>query len=224
MKWYSALLFSVVFAFGLDGCIDVETVPKETDLQVFDLQNDNTLENIHEIEGFEFVTTYDIGDYDLSHWRVTDSKVINITAQVRNIPEGSIVLIEDVYIKISLKSIDPQLNDLLQDSMYDSYHGTSQDGFFISPNYPYQKKFTIDGLSNELMDGWRFIWDSYGSDSMMKELLTERNLVKYGNIYANKIQAVYNVLIKYADEDFYHVVSVLDEFLIPVEYKAKITE
>lgn len=48
-----------------------------------------------------------------------------------------------------------------------------------------------------------------------------KNLVKYGNVYANKMQVVYDVLVKYADEDFYHVVSVLDEFLIPVEYEDK---
>ena len=34
-------------------------------------------------------------------------------------------------------------------------------------------------------------------------------------------KVVYDVLVKYADEDFYHVVSVLDEFLIPVEYEDK---
>ena len=33
------------------------------------------------------------------------------------------------------------------------------------------------------------------------------------------MQVVYDVLIKYADEDFYYVVSILDEFLIPVEYQ-----
>lgn len=33
------------------------------------------------------------------------------------------------------------------------------------------------------------------------------------------MQVVYDVLIKYADDDFYHVVSILDEFLIPVEYQ-----
>ncbi len=54
--------------------------------------------------------------------------------------------------------------------------------------------------------------------------LTEKNLVEEGKVYANKMQIVYDVLIKYADEDFCHVVSILDEFLIPVEYEAKASE
>ena len=41
-----------------------------------------------------------------------------------------------------------------------------------------------------------------------------------GNVYANKMQVVYDVLIKYEGEEYYHVESVLDEFLIPIEYES----
>ena len=67
--------------------------------------------------------------------------------------------------------------------------------------------------------GWTFACSSYGAGSITQERLTEKNLVQYGKVYANKMQVVYDVLIKYADDDFYHVVSILDEFLIPVEYQ-----
>ena len=87
------------------------------------------MEKTHEIEGLEFITTYNTGDYDLSRWRITDSKVINMTAEVINVPEGATVLIEHVHIDMSLKSTDPQLDGLSQDNMDDSYHGISQDGF-----------------------------------------------------------------------------------------------
>jgi len=40
-------------------------------------------------------------------------------------------------------------------------------------------------------------------DGRLYAVLTEKNLVKYGNVYANKMQVVYDVLVKYADEDFY---------------------
>ena len=144
-----------------------------------------------------------------------------MTAEVINVPEGATVLIEHVHIDMSLKSTDPQLDGLSQDNMDDSYHGISQDGFFISDKYQYQNKFAVEGFSKDLIDGWTFVCGSYGSGSITEERLTEKNLVKYGNVYANKMQVVYDVLVKYADEDFYHVVSVLDEFLIPVEYEDK---
>lgn len=221
MKRYLALILVVVLAFSLTGCMNVETVPEEKNLEVLNTLKGSTLEKIHEIEGLEFITTYNTGDYDLSRWRITDSKVINMTAEVINVPEGATVLIEHVHIDMSLKSTDPQLDGLSQDNMDDSYHGISQDGFFISDKYQYQNKFAVEGFSKDLIDGWTFVCGSYGSGSITEERLTEKNLVKYGNVYANKMQVVYDVLVKYADEDFYHVVSVLDEFLIPVEYEDK---
>ena len=221
MKRYLALILVVVLAFSLTGCMNVETVPEEKNLEVLNTLKGSTLEKTHEIEGLGFITTYNTGDYDLSRWRITDSKVINMTAEVINVPEGATVLIEHVHIDMSLKSTDPQLDGLSQDNMDDSYHGISQDGFFISDKYQYQNKFAVEGFSKDLIDGWTFVCGSYGSGSITEERLTEKNLVKYGNVYANKMQVVYDVLVKYADEDFYHVVSVLDEFLIPVEYEDK---
>lgn len=38
------------------------------------------------------------------------------------------------------------------------------------------------------------------------------------------MKAVYDILVKYEGEEYYHVVSILDEFLIPVEYEYETTE
>lgn len=215
MKRYLITLISIVLVFGLVGC-HTETVPEEKNLEVLNTLDGSTLEKTHEIEDLKFITTYDTGDYDLSRWRITDSKTINMTAKVTNVPEGTTILIEHVHIDMSLKSTNPQLDGLSQDSMDDSYHGTSQDGFWINEKYPYQNKFAIEGFSKDLIDGWTFVCGSYGSGSISQERLTEKNLTTYGKVYANKMQVVYDILIKYPKEDFYHVVSVLDEFLIPI--------
>lgn len=224
MKRFIALVLLVVFTLCLTGCMEEETVPEEKNLEVLSTLQGSTLEKTHEIEGFEFITTYNTGDYNLSRWRITDSKVIDMSSEVANIPEGATVLIEHVHIDMSLKATNPQLDGLSQDNMDDSYHGTSQDGFFISDKYPYQNKFAIEGFSKDLIDGWMFVCGDYGSGSISQERLTEKNLVQYGNVYANKMQVVYDILVKYADEDFYHVVSVLDEFLIPVKYEVDTSE
>lgn len=215
MKRYLITLITIVLAFSLVGC-HTETVPKEKNLEVLNTLDGSTLEKTHEIEDLKFITTYDTGDYDLSRWRITDSKTINMTAKVTNVPEGATILIEHVHIDMSLKSTNPQLDGLSQDSMDDSYHGTSQDGFWINEKYPYQNKFAIEGFSKDLIDGWTFVCGSYGYGSISQERLTEKNLTTYGKVYANKMQVVYDILIKYPKEDFYHVVSVLDEFLIPI--------
>ena len=215
MKRYLITLITIVLVFGLVGC-HTETVPEEKNLEVLNTLDGSTLEKTHEIEYLKFITTYDTGDYDLSRWRITDSKTINMTAKVTNVPEGATILIEHVHIDMSLKSTNPQLDGLSQDSMDDSYHGTSQDGFWINEKYPYQNKFAIEGFSKDLIDVDAFVCGSYGYGSISQERLTEKNLTTYGKVYANKMQVVYDILIKYPKEDFYHVVSVLDEFLIPI--------
>ena len=215
MKRYLITLITIVLVFGLVGC-HTETVPEEKNLEVLNTLDGSTLEKTHEIEYLKFITTYDTGDYDLSRWRITASITINMTAKVTIVPEGATILIEHVHIDMSLKSTNPQLDGLSQDSMDDSYHGTSQDGFWINEKYPYQNKFAIEGFSKDLIDGWTFVCGSYGYGSISQERLTEKNLTTYGKVYANKMQVVYDILIKYPKEDFYHVVSVLDEFLIPI--------
>ena len=184
-------------------------------LPIFNVSKGSTLEQRHELESFEFITTYDTGDYDLGRWRITDSKLINMSAKIKNAPEGVTVLIEHVHIDMALKSENPQLDAQLQDSMDDSYHGTSQDGFFISEKYPYQNIFAVEGFSKDLIDGWAFACGEFGEGKVSQHRLTEKNLITYGKVYANKLQVVYDILIKYADEEFYHVVSISDEFLIP---------
>ncbi len=224
MKRYLAVLLMVIFSLTLSGCMEIEQAPKETELPILNPISGSILESTHDIEGFKFVTTYDICDYDLARWRITDSKVINMTGQVKDIPDGVTVLIEHVHIDMSLKSTDPQLDGLSQDSMDDSYHGNLQDGFFIDNVYKYENKFAVEGFSKDLIDGWIFINGSYGSGNVTQRRLTERNLVKYGHVYANKMQVVYDVLIRYDGEEFYHVVSILDEFLIPVKVEEEITD
>lgn len=81
------------------------------------------------------------------------------------------MLIEHVHIDMSLKSTDTQFDGLSQDEMDDSFHGTSQDGFFVSNNYQYQNKFAIEGFSKDLIDGWML----YGIFIKYKEKLGENN-------------------------------------------------
>ena len=213
------ILVACALALGITGCEPVEEVPEDKKLEKLENLSGNSLEKTHDIDGMKLTTTYNTGDYNLKRWRITDSKVINMTAKLSNAPEGATVLIEHVHIDMSLKSKDPQLDGLAQDSMDDSYHGMSQDGFFINEKYEYENTFAIEGFSKELMDGWMFVAGSFGTGSVSDERLTENSLIRYGKVYANKMQVIYDVLVKYEGEEFYHVESITDEFLIPVKYE-----
>ena len=218
-KRYLTSLVACALALGITGCEPVEEVPEDKKLEKLENLSGNSLEKIHDIDGMKLTTTYNTGDYNLKRWRITDSKVINMTAKLSNAPEGATVLIEHVHIDMSLKSKDPQLDGLAQDSMDDSYHGMSQDGFFIDEKYEYENTFAIEGFSKELIDGWMFVAGSFGTGSVSDERLTENSLIRYGKVYANKMQVIYDVLVKYEAEEFYHVESITDEFLIPVKYE-----
>lgn len=218
-KRYLTILVACALALGITGCEPVEEVPEDKKLEKLENLSGNSLEKTHDIDGMKLTTTYNTGDYNLKRWRITDSKVINMTAKLSDAPEGATVLIEHVHIDMSLKSKDPQLDGLAQDSMDDSYHGMSQDGFFINEKYEYENTFAIEGFSKELMDGWMFVAGSFGTGSVSDERLTENSLIRYGKVYANKMQVIYDVLVKYEGEEFYHVESITDEFLIPVKYE-----
>ena len=194
MKRYLTVLvlITIVLAFGLTGCLGEETVPEEEKLEGIELLGD-TLEKTYEIDdGIKFVTSYDTGDYDLTKWRVTDSKVINVTAKVTNVPEGASVLIKHAHIYMCIKCTNPECDGQVQGYMEDTYSGTSQDGYFVSEKYQYQNKFDVIEIEEDFI-----------------------NDLTYGNLYANKMKIDYKLLIKYSGEEFYHTVSVWDEFLIP---------
>ncbi len=217
MKRIALLILTTIFtALLLVGCGEVETVPVERNLDRLNPLSGNVLTKEHQVEDFNFTTTYNTGSYNLSRWRITDSKVVNMKAKAEDVPEGTVVLVEHVHIDMGLKSTDPQLDGLLQDSMDNTYHGSSQDGFWIC-KYPYENNFVIVGFSKDLIDGWIFVCGEYGGGTINQKRLTERNLVQYGNVYANKMQVVYDLLVKNEGEELFHKVSIVDEFLIPVK-------
>lgn len=206
----------------LIGCSENEVVPVEKDLPIIKMDSlkGNKLELLHEIEGFKFKTIYETGRYDFSKWRVTDSKNLKMSAVVEGVPEGTEVMIEHVHSDIYIKSISPQLDGLTQDYMDDSFHGVSQDGFPVSDKYAYENVFAIEGFSKDLMEGWSYYYGDYGygrgtGSSISQTRLTEKNLINQG-VYANKLQVVYDIIIKHEGEDKYHVKSIVDEILIPI--------
>lgn len=216
MKKIGILFLSSILCIGLfTGCEKGETVPVDNTLPKMDMVSGKVLNLPHDIEQFKFNTTYDVGKYSFDKWRITDSKNIKFTATVENVPEGAEVLIEHAHVDISLKSTHPQLDGLSQDSMDDTYHGVKQDGFYLNKQYPYENTFAIEGFSKEIIEGWEFYCGDYGSGSVDSRRLTEESLIKEG-VYANKLQVVYDLLIKYKGEDKYHTKSVVDELLIPI--------
>lgn len=199
----------------LSGCM--EEVPEEAkmdipSLDINDLATDLQLNT--KIEDMVFSRTYST-PYDTNTWRITDSKNLMMSAIVLN-AENKTVLVEHVHIDISLKSKYARLDGWTQDSMDDKLHAGSQPGFWITDIHPYENIFAIEGFSQMLIDGWGWFIAGYGGLSVEQERLTENNLRNRGGVYGNKVQVVYDLLIKDNNEQFYHTRSIIDEFTIEV--------
>lgn len=202
----------------LPGCMmeEQEQAPVAENLPVLSPLNGNTITLSHELGEHVITTSYDLGDYKLENWRITDSKSLSFRVLPTKIEPGTEILVEHVHADITLKSTSAQLDGLTQDSMDNSYHGTSQDGFWISEAYPYHNIFAIEGFSKDLISGWEFYAGGYGSGGLSSDRLTENNLLENGT-YGSKLTVVYNLLIKNAGESKYHIESFEDEILIPTK-------
>lgn len=213
-------LLLVVIVGLLSACVMPEPAPIEREIPV--LNNDlaeGQLSRTHKVPGerFEFITSY-YTEYDTSRWRVTDSKNLKMQARIKVLGEGEgvEVLVEHVHIDISLKSKYAMLDGWSIDSMDDKLHTGPQAGFLVTELYPYENIFAIEGYSETLIEGWGYWTSTYGYSELKEYRLTEDTLVKKGGVYANKVQVVYDLLIKYPGEIQYHTRSLIDEFLIPV--------
>ena len=62
----------------------------------------NTIRRTCQVENFDFITTYSTGTYDLDKWKFTDSKAIDVSAEVKNVSKGTTILINNIYINKTL--------------------------------------------------------------------------------------------------------------------------
>ena len=216
-----AILLSVVAISCLAGCTYEETVVKEdTETSKMDVKNPSLHRDLSIIdEDFTLSVDYDTNGYDLENWHVTDSKTIGIKVKTSNLPEGYEVYIDHVHADISLKSTLEQINGISQDSMDDTFHRQSQDGFYIDNDVEYYNVFSIDGYTDQFYQFWGRAFGNYGSmSSLLSSLykqLTEENIIKVGT-YAEQLSVVYDILIKTPDSDKLYTKSVSDRILIPV--------
>ena len=205
-----AILLSVVAISCLAGCTyeeteDVKNPSLHRDLSIID-------------EDFTLSVDYDTNGYDLENWHVTDSKTIGMKVKTSNLPEGYEVYIDHVHADISLKSTLEQINGISQDSMDDTFHRQSQDGFYIDNDVEYYNVFSIDGYTDQFYQFWGRAFGNYGSMSPLLSLykqLTEENIIKVGT-YAEQLSVVYDISIKTPDSDKLYTKSVSDRILIPV--------
>lgn len=207
----------VVLILCLSGC-ESETIEKDTTTDSINVNVEKPkLEQELEINGedFKLKCNYTVKGYNISKWRVTDSKNIGMEVQTIGLPDWYDVYIDHVHADILLKSTSPQINGITQDTMDDTYHGLNQDGFWIDDNNSYYNIFSIEGYTDQFYQLWGYAFSNFGVVDSSYERLTEKNILRLGT-YAEKLAVVYDISIKKPGNDKLYTKSVSSEILIPL--------
>ena len=211
------MCLTIVLILSLSGC-ESETIEKDTATDSINVNVEKPkLEQELEINGedFKLKCNYTVKGYNISKWRVTDSKNIGMEVQTIGLPDGYEVYIDHVHADILLKSTSPQINGITQDTMDDTYHGLNQDGFWIDDNNSYYNIFSIEGYTDQFYQLWGYAFGDFGVVDSSYERLTEKNILRLGT-YAEKLAVVYDISIKKPGNDKLYTKSVSSEILIPL--------
>lgn len=215
MKKRIGLIFLVLF--GLIFVVECEPVLEEAveseNAGVLEPTYNEDLEEIHEVvqvkhlDDFDLIIKYDTIDYDLNKWRIIDNKTIKISMWTEGLPDNWEAFVEHAHIDMFVKHEDGSKPTIFQDSMDDKYHGIKQDGFVIGDDIVYENIFGIEGLSIDLAN-------VFYRDRTISEY-RESDFYRRGYTI-NSLQAVYDVMVKKPENDYYETISVYDEIIIPV--------
>ena len=172
---------------------------------------------------FLLVCKYDTGNYGLNQWRVTSNKNIHMTVNTKNLPDDYDVHIEHVHADIMLKSTEPQIDGITQDSMDDSDHRVPTEGFPVNDDISYHNIFAIEGYTDQFYQLWGYAFGDIGSVSSSYQRLTEKNIREVGT-YAEKLSVVYDIVISKPECKEGYVKSVESEILIPLTSEIQTVE
>ena len=219
MKKLFTVLFIMVVVLGLTGCSKKTDVHISTDVDYMNKQNEATGEIIssvqHEIDvdGTKLIVDYDTAGYDLNNWYVTDNKRIkvNVYEEDGQKDNGNVIFLEHMHADLTLQSIGKDTNGITHDSMDDSYHGTSQDGFVIGPKgKSYEEIFSIEGYNAEFLSFYGSSCYNFGVIHGGSHRVTEDRIYD-GGVYGEKLTVVLDFIVKNPGDEFFHTVSVIDE-------------
>ena len=169
-------------------------------------------------EDFQLVTQYSCDDASKRQWRITSDKFVYFSAKTEGLPEGTEVYIDNIHIDTSVKSKYAAMDGILQDSMDDHVHSSQLIGFPISNEVSYYGVNAIEGCNETFIKGSYHAINGYASGSVSERRYSENDYLDRG-VYANKIQIVYDLLVKGKNDKEFSNVSVSTDFLVPVTEK-----
>ena len=164
---------------------------------------------------FKLITEYSCDNISKREWRITSDKFLYLQAYTEGLSEGTEVYIDNLHIDTSIKSKYAVMDGIIQDTMDDHVHSSQLIGFPISDKISYYGVNAIEGCNQEFVQATGYGYNGYYSSSASTKRYTEQDYIDLG-VYANKIQIVYDLLVKEPNSKDFSNVSVSTDFLVPV--------
>ena len=214
-----ALVLATTSLFTLSSCDKELAADEKYDI----VQNDSDesltagLEQVLDVPGqkFKLVTNYVCDDESKREWRITSDKFLYFDVRTEGLPEGTEVYIDNIHIDTSIKSKYAAMDGIIQDSMDDHVHSSQLIGFPISDTTTYYGVNAIEGSNETFIKGTVYGHNGYIGGSVEEKRYTESKYIELG-VYANKIQIVYDLLVKGPNDKDFSNISVSTDFLVPV--------
>lgn len=166
-------------------------------------------------EDFKLITEYSCDNTSKREWRITSDKFLYLQVYTEGLPLDTEVYIDNVHIDTSIKSKYAVVDGIMQDTMDDHVHSSQLIGFPISDSISYYGINAIEGCNQEFIQATGYGCNGYYSSSVTTQRRTENDYLELG-VYANKIQIVYDLLVKGPNDKDFSNVSVSTDFLVPV--------
>ena len=226
-------LYGILSSYTLTGCLRLFISPTETHKSTEDLPEEKFLSPTDFFDCFENATlsqTIDVPgesfslkiDFSRSSdqeqpWTVTGNKNLDMKIVTTDLPENTLVYINEIQMDIYLKSSDVNYGEFLQNSINDYIHNSDLLGFYIDNNSAYYGTFIINGSDQSFNENF-----SYGNLFVEKGMetekrYTEKDYLKMG-VTDNTFRIVYDLLVKGPNDEDYRNVSAKTSFKIPIHY------
>jgi hypothetical protein len=216
----AALILAASSTFALYGCQARELAPEEEYDIVIQGDDDsqfNGLTQTLDVPGqdFKLVTEYSCDNASKREWRITSDKFLYYSVKTSGLSENTEVYIDNVHIDTSIKSKYAAMDGIRQDSMDDRVHSSQLIGFPVSDTTIYYGVNAIEGCNQDFIKGTFYGYNGYSSGEVEEKRYTEGDYIDLG-VYANKIQIVYDLLIKGPNDKDFSNVSVATDFIVPI--------
>jgi hypothetical protein len=165
------------------------------------------------------LTTKYTSTLNISAWAITKNKDILIDLQVSENPNNVLLWVEHMHVDCFVESEWTFVDDWIQDTMDDSYHGTDSPGFFINDTFSYSETFSVQGRTPELMYYYDYYYEYFDFSYTGNTLFSEENLRKAGRCYGVSFYVVYDVVLRGQNEPSDRITKFVieDNFIVNVK-------